>query len=116
MMSVVYEENSSVDPSALNCVTNKSGSKNSNGADNPFTCGKSCDVVVPATQTLPVPSTPIPNPRSPDEPPRYVEKTIADPAGLILVTNASRLPPDLACVAPTVGKSVEVVEPVIYAF
>src|SRR5207237_235826 len=81
---------------------------------NPFTVGKSGELVVPATNTLNPASTAIPALASVPMPPKYVEKTSgAAPLGLNLVTNT--FPPAAGVGWSTslvVGKSVDVVEPV----
>ena len=49
-------------------------------------------------------------------PPRYVENTSPLPAALSSVTKASEAPPACDCVGLLVGKLVDVVVPVTYAF
>src|SRR2546422_6604 len=75
--------------------------------------GKSGEVVKPATYALPRVSTAMPRPSSDELPPRYVEKTRAEPIALSFATKASTPPPKLRCNAPNdVGKSLEMVSPI----
>src|SRR5215217_6139306 len=78
--------------------------------------GKFVDVVWPATQTVPELFSAIAVPASAEFPPRYVLKLSADPAELTIATNASTLPDFSVCSELTLGKSGDVVLPVIYAF
>src|SRR5579863_2007471 len=59
--------------------------------------GKLIEPVHPVMYAFCDESSAIENPRSSADPPRYVLYTIAVPAELSLVTNASTLPPDTAC-------------------
>jgi hypothetical protein len=60
-----------------------------------LTVGKFVDEVVPVIYALPPASTTICLAESVPLPPRYVEKTRADPAALIFVKNTSSVPPAL---------------------
>src|SRR5262245_65136194 len=65
---------------------------------------------------MPLLLTAIAFPTSSPVPPRKVEYTGAEPSEFSFVTNASRLPPSVACTAPAVvGKFVENVPPVTCA-
>src|SRR3990172_3840416 len=84
---------------------------NASGVD-----GKSEEPVKPATYAAPVSSRAIASPASKKRPPRYVEYTRSDPAGLIFAANASHPPWFDRSKAPgVVGKSAEKVSPARYA-
>src|SRR5258707_688900 len=87
---------SPVESTAMDCATVPSGYRAEYGSaepvefsaarksppwDQPFEFGKSGELVVPATQTLPAESTAIDRADSPAAPPRYVAQIIAVPSG-----------------------------------
>src|SRR6266849_2572857 len=96
-----------LESTAMDCATVPSGNRAEYGSaepaefsatrksppcDQPFEFGKSGELVVPATQTVPAESTAaeltaIDRADSPAEPPRYVAQTIAAPSGRSLATN-----------------------------
>ncbi len=81
-----------------------------------FLVGKLVDCVSPVTYAFLDESTAMLNPKSPPDPPRYVEYTCALPAAFILVTNESKTPPACAAwIGFLVGKLVDRVLPVTYA-
>jgi hypothetical protein len=83
----------------------------------PGVVGKLVELVVPVTYALPDEFTVIPNPWSELLPPRYVEYPNPVPVAVNFVTYASELKPDIVWNVPgVVGKFLELVAPVTYAF
>ena len=75
--------------------------------------GKSALSVLPVTNTLPGFSTVMPLLTfSEPDPPRYVEKSSAEPSAVICVTNTSCGPDRLPCSGSKTGKLGDVVKPV----
>src|SRR4029434_3134516 len=77
-------EYTSVDPSLLSFAMKLDPSRNRG-----FTSGKSVELVTPAMYALPLASTAIEFEKSPNEQPRLVEYTIAEPAGFSFVMKTS---------------------------
>src|SRR5438034_807549 len=88
-----YVEYVNDEPSVLSLATKASRLPLFVACTAPVLVGKSLEIVSPVTYALPEESTAIPNPKSVELPPRYVEYINDEPSALSLVTKASPSPP-----------------------